>query len=314
MERPRIDNSVDKWGKADFDKIYNAADPREYFRVLYGLDYVIPELAKSVFESLIDYSLDTARTRLKLLDIGSSYGINSALIRHPLDIHRLAQRYASTDMYGLTPEEIIRLDRHYFSSWPRRENLSFVGVDTAEPAIAYAKAVGLIEGGVTTNLEERDPTEKDRAVLKGADLIISTGCVGYVSSRTFARLLACQDRKKLPVVASLVLRMFSYDDIAASLAALGMVTEKLEGVTFVQRRFISSDEYESAMEQLRARGVDPSGKEADGLMHAELYVTRPAEQVERAPLREIISITSGAHRRYGRRFRRLDGERAMLMH
>jgi hypothetical protein len=314
MERPRIDNSVGKWGKADFDKIYNAADPREYFRVLYGLDYVIPELAKSVFDALIDHSLDGGRKRLKILDIGSSYGINSALIRYPLDLHRLAQRYASNEMYGQTPEDVIRLDRHYFSSWPCRENLSFVGVDTAAPAIDYARAVGLIEGGVTTNLEERDPTAKDRALLKGADLIISTGCVGYVSGRTFERLLAAQDPKRPPTIASLVLRMFSYDEIAASFAAHGMVTEKLGGVTFVQRRFISSDEYEAAMDRLTARGVDPTGKEAEGLMHAELYVTRAAGEVERAPLRDIVSITSGAHRRYGRRFRRLDGERAMLMH
>jgi hypothetical protein len=313
MERPETENPIGKWGKADFDRIYSTADPREYFRVLYGLDYIIPELAKNVFESLIDHCL-TGRGHLKVLDVGSSYGINSALIRYPLDLQRLAQRYVSPDMYGVSPEEIVRLDRHYFSSWPRRDDLSFVGVDTSRPAIAYAKSVGLIEEGVTTNLEEHDPTEADRSALAGADLIISTGAVGYVSARTFNRILACQDPARMPLVASLVLRTFSYDGVSTALASAGLVTEKLEGITFVQRRFISSDEYEAAMDRLDERGIDPTGKEADGLMHAELYVSRRPEEVERAPLGEIISVTSGAHRRYGRRFRRLNGTRATLMH
>ena len=35
--------------KANFDSIYSRPDPREYYRVLYGLDYVIPDLAKGIF-------------------------------------------------------------------------------------------------------------------------------------------------------------------------------------------------------------------------------------------------------------------------
>jgi hypothetical protein len=138
--------------------------------------------------------------------------------------------------------------------------------------------------------------------------------VGYISQRSFARIMEHQSRQRPPVVASLVLRMFPYDEIAAELDRYGMVTEKLEAITFVQRRFNSSDEFDSAIERLEKLGIDPAGKEADGLLHAELFVTRPRELAERAPLSEIVSVTSGADRRYGRRFRRIDGAGTTLMH
>lgn len=306
-------DNLSKWGKADFDAIYNSADPREYFRVLCGLDYVIPDLAKGVFRSLMDHCAAGRQDPLKVIDLGCSYGINSALTHYPLDLQRLARRYASPEMYGLSAREIARLDRHYFSSWPRRSNATFVGIDTSIQAATYATAVGLIEDGVTSDLEQFDLNERESAVLRDADLLISTGCVGYVSHRTFVRILECQPKKKAPVIASFVLRMFSYDEVAAELSRFGLVTEKLDGVTFVQRRFNSSDEFKAAMDRLDERGIDSSGKEAEGLLHAELFVSRPAAAVKRTPLAELVSITSGANRRYGRRFVQLDGARPMLV-
>src|SRR3989304_6277429 len=48
-------------------------------------------------------------------------------------------------------------------------------------------------------------------------------------------------------VASFVLRMFPYDDIARTLAKLGLETERFESATFVQRRFVSLDEMQSTI-------------------------------------------------------------------
>ena len=73
-------------------------------------------------------------------------------------------------------------------------------------------------------------------------------------------------------------------------------------MTFVQRRFHSSDECEATIGALEKQGIDPTGKEADGLFHAELYVSRPKEEAEQRRLGELISVTSGAGRRYGRRY------------
>jgi hypothetical protein len=303
-----------EFDKTSFDTIYQAPDPREYFRVLVGLDYIIPDLAKGVFRSLIE-DFDEPSGRLpRVVDVGSSYGINSAVIDHPVDIQRLARRYAQPEIYSLAPEALRVLDRHYFASWPRLSGARFVGVDTSAAAVSYAQAVGLLDGAVTTNLELSDPSPAEQELLRETDLIISTGCVGYVTERTFRRLLDCQGADHPPVVASFVLRMYSYDGIEAELSRAGLVTEKLDGVTFVQRRFSSITEFESSLARLESMGIDPTGKEADGLLHSELFISRPEEDVRKRPLGGLVSITSGENQTRGRRFRQLKDGRTEFVH
>jgi SAM-dependent methyltransferase len=290
--------------KANFDRIYELPDPREYLRVLGGLDYVIPDLAKGVLRSLIARCARTKGRRVKVLDLGCSYGINAALVRFPLDMQRMSHRYNHTSMHGLSVDQLVKLDSNYFGSWPEQVNASFAGLDVSQAAIDYAKSVSLIEAGVAANLESDEASDEQKGVLADADIIVSTGCVGYVTDKTFQRLLSMREKGKSPPwVASFVLRMFPYDAIEAELAQHGLVTEKLGGVTFVQRRFHSESELEATIAAVKARGLDPHGKEADGLYHAELFVSRPEAEVRDNPLNEIVSVTSGENRRYGRRYR-----------
>lgn len=289
--------------KADFEHIYHRPDPREYFRVLYGLDYVIPELAKSPLDAIIGALRAERKIRLKIADLGCSYGINAALLRYPLDLSRLAKRYGARALQDIDTGSLAEMDRNYFRSWPLQNDDTYIGIDTALPAIQYALRVGLIDGAVTTNLEEQDPAPNDISLLRGLNLVISTGCIGYTSEKSLRRLLSVQPRSQpQPWIAALVLRVFPYDAIATELSRFGLVTEKLEGVTFVQRRFHSGQEFESVMETLRRRNIDPTGKEAEGLFHAELYLSRPAAEVGNKRLNDIVSVTCGAQRRYGRRF------------
>jgi SAM-dependent methyltransferase len=316
MSIPGTDVVVGSSGKADFDDIYRESDPREYFRVLCGLDYVIPELAKIPFRSLIGARAASQAEPVRVLDVGCSYGINSALIQYPFDIQRLTQRYSCPHMYGVSSDRLKMLDRSYFSSWPKRCDAEFYGMDTSKPATAYAKSVGLLKDVVNSNLESGTPNECEREILRNADLIISTGCVGYISHRTFAQIMRCQTGRggPPPVVAAFVLRMYSYDGIAAELARHGLITEKLEGVTFVQRRFHSQQEFDTTVKRLNAMGISPAGKESEGLLHAELFVSRTEDAVERTPLHELVSITSGLERRYERRLRRVRGKEVKLLH
>lgn len=302
-------------GKANFDDMYRAADPREYYRVLCGFDYVIPDLGKHTFRSLIGLRAALQSEPVKVLDIGCSYGINSALIQYPLDIKRLTQRYTCPHMYGVSSGQMKNFDKNYFASWPKHCNAEFYGVDISKPATSYAKSVGLITDAVNTNLEASRPKEAERTMLHGVDVIISTGCVGYVSHRTFAQVMQCQAdaQKAPPVVAVFVLRMYSYDAIAAELARHGLITEKLEGITFVQRRFHSLQEFDVTIKRLNAMGISPNGKESDGLLHAELFISRTEEAIRKTPINELISVTSGVDRRYGRRYRHVNGNEPKLM-
>lgn len=289
--------------KASFDEIYLQPDPREYYRVLYGLDYIIPNLAKGVFRSLVAALERERGRRITVLDIGCSYGINAALLRLPLDIERLAQRYRDLAAGGIDTRQILRLDQSYFASWPRAD-MRIIGLDASEPAISYARAAGLIDDGVAANLEAPegdDVPDGLRRMLRDVDLVISTGCVGYIGARTFSRVLAACART--PWVASFVLRMYPYSAIATALQEAGLVTEKLEGATFVQRRFHSAEECAGVLEALERLGISIDGKESDGLLHAELFLSRPPAAVEAMPLDTLVTVTSGAGHAFGRRYR-----------
>jgi SAM-dependent methyltransferase len=300
--------------KANFDNIYDRPDPREYFRVLSGLDYIIPDLAEPIFRNLISTLRYSLNRSVKVLDIGCSYGINAALTKHPIDTRRFAQRYVSTEMRELSSEALIKLDRHYIRSWPTITDARFVGLDRSEAAVRYGLNVGLLDAALSTDLEKVDPTSRDTDVIRDVDLVISTGSVGYITHLTFRRLLAAFNERHMPWFANFVLRMFPYDSIASTMREHGLVTEKLTGVTFIQRRFHSEDEARATLDLLDQMGIDSTGKEADGLLHAELYLSRPRAWVELAPLASHVSVTSGDGRQYGRRFARQAKDKITLVH
>src|SRR5690606_21816383 len=97
-------------------------------------------------------------------------------------------------------------------------------------------------------------------------------------------------------------RMFPYDALAATLEKFGLVTERLAGATFVQRRFRDVDELENCLQALAQRGIDTTGLEEDGLFHAELYVSRPEADVRAEPLEEMVTVASGRNRPVGTRY------------
>lgn len=280
--------------KADFDSIYIQDDPREYFSSLGVLDYMIPDMAAPVVRQIM--AARSARRPADgeptLLDVGCSYGINAALARFPLSFRDLQRRYSRREVTALTSDELAALDRRYFEGWPRRTGSRMVGLDISAPAIAYARRVGLIDAGVAADLEARALEPDEAAILSRADVILSTGAIGYVTEQTFDRLLDAASARS-PWVVSFVLRMFPFDRLEAAFARRGLVTEKLTGATFVQRRFRDAEEFERTLAGLSALNLDVTGLEADGLLHAELFVSRPEADARAAPLDELVTVSSG---------------------
>lgn len=255
--------------KAKFDEIYNAPDPRAYYTALAALDYRIPTEARPIFQKLIR---SLGKSRPKVVDVGCSYGVNAAMIRHDLSFEDLARRYAAPAMQTASTAEVILEDARLFAELPRALDAAFVGVDVANEAAGYAKSVGLIEEAIVENLEV-EPLH-DPAPLADADLFITTGAVGYVTGETFAKLMDAA-KGPPPMVAAFVLRQFPFDDIAARLEDYGLIARKLEGRYFPQRRFRDAGEAEAAIEAVRALGLDPAGLEAKGRYYAELYFAAP---------------------------------------
>lgn len=295
--------------KANFDEIYTRDDPRAYFSLLGSFDYMIPDLAEPVVRQLLAARSQRRGSTQTVLDVGCSYGINAAVHRFPLSFTALRSRYARHEMMALSPEELARLDRHFYAGWPDVGLARFIGLDVSEPAIRYARSVGLIDRGVTANLEASELTIEDAQIVRRANVILSTGCVGYVTEKTYTQILKTLESP--PWVISFVLRMFPYDPLAEALSRFGLVTERLSGTTFVQRRFRDVQEFTGTLEALAKRGIDTTGFESEGLFHADLYVSRPADDVRAAPLDEIVTIASGRNRPVGTRYVQVETDRGL---
>lgn len=254
----------DTTGKVSFDHIYTEPDPRPYFAALREFDYQLPQLAKPYFAKLI-----AELPQPTVLDVGCSYGVNAALHRCGTTMDELYEHYAKAEAAGTDRAELTAGDRALVTS----SDVRFIGLDVSAPALEYARAAGFIDVAIHADLERDLPTEEQSALLAEADLVVSTGCVGYVTERTIARIAGLPGGRR-PVMAHFVLRMFSYEPIAESLAGHGYETVGVEGL-FKQRRFVSEQEQTQILDAVRATGAEPHELETEGWLCAQLYLSRP---------------------------------------
>lgn len=262
----------DATGKVSLDQIYTQPDPRPYFSSLRALDYCIPEVAKPHFAKLIqEYQATQGVAVPTVLDIGCSYGVNAALLKYGLTMNELYQHYS--DPADHDRDALLARDRELACTRDRFLDTRFIGFDSSQPALSYARSAEFIDDAVHADLECADPTERQRTQLAEADLVISTGCVGYVTHKTVARVATAHGERR-PWMAHFVLRMFPYDPVAERLTALGYETDLMEGM-FRQRRFASAEEQSLVLDTLAAEGVDPEGLESEGWLYAQLFVSRP---------------------------------------
>jgi hypothetical protein len=194
----------------------------------------------------------------------------------------------------------MRLDRHYYASWPDTGLAKFIGIDSSARAIEYARNVDLLGAGIVANLEQDPITPDVVEAIRDVDVILTTGCIGYVTEKTYRSLLQAMPRA--PWVISFVLRMFPHEPLARMFADYGLVTERLAGATFAQRRFRDATEFEQTLNVLHNRGIETAGLETQGLFLAELYVSRPAADVRAAPLGDLVTVCNGMQRPVGTRY------------
>lgn len=275
--------------KANLDHIYDQPDPRAYFRELGKLGYVIPGVAKPIFQKLISHLHRLRSDPVNVLDLGCSYGINAALLKYDLSMPELYDHWADKAPVSASSETIVRYDRRFFDTLDQQEDISVVGFDLAESAVAFGETTGLLDSGHAVNLETEPLPDTAAEELAAVDLVISTGCVGYVTEKSFERLLPAVTQGQSPWIGNFVLRMFPFDAIEETLKDWGYVTEKLEGRTFLQRRFASEEERDLMLKQLQLCGVDPTGKEEEGQLLAEFYLSRPAEEAEKIPIERLLA-------------------------
>lgn len=276
--------------KASMDHIYNQPDPRAYFRELKKLGYAIPGAAKPIFQKLVSHLRRRRNETVHVLDLGCSYGVNAALLKHDLSMPELYDHWGQDKLTDATPEEVVAYDQRFFAALDEPEDIEVIGLDQAEQAVEFAEESGLLDEGLAINLEMESLPAQAVEELSPVDLVVSTGCVGYVTEKSFDRLLPAVTQGEPPWLANFVLRMFPFNDIEEILNDQGYVTEKLEGHTFIQRRFASSEEQEQVLKQLRELAIDPTGKESEGHLLAEFYLSRPRAEATQQPMERLALV------------------------
>ena len=268
----------DATGKVSLDHIYTQPDPRAYFRTLRELDYRIPQLAKPVLRRA-DRRVPGGRggrRRPTVLDVGCSYGVNAALLRcdvtHGRAVRPLRRRRrprATAPTLLARDRELVRVARDRDPRPVRRPR------HLAARAGLRARAPGSSTTPCTPTWRRAEPTARQRAQLAGADLVISTGCIGYVDRADHLAGSSTRAAGGRPWMAHFVLRMFPFDPIADSLADLGLRDRaRRPGVQAAAVR-LARGAGAACSTRLSGVGVDPSGLEADGWLYAQLYVSRP---------------------------------------
>lgn len=271
--------------KADFNSIYDQPDPRPYYSTLESFDYVVPQHGADMFAQLLAARNGENGRRAKVLDVCCSYGVVATLMKTDLDIGDVYAHYGSAATQSLSPERLAELDQLLLAEHGQPGAPEVVGLDVAQNAVDYAVATGALDAGVAENLEQADPSSTLADQVADVDLITTTGGVGYVTNRTFDRLLEVTPDSAW--VAAFCLRTYGYESIAETLSARGLETERAER-TFTQRRFTGPEEKQWAVSEVLSRGLDPAGKEDDGYFHAEFYLSRPASEVAERPLAELL--------------------------
>ncbi len=273
--------------KADMAHIYDEDAPTDYFRELYKLDYAVPGHAKPIFDRLIESLIEERGSPLRLLDVGCSYGVNSALLKHDLDMPDLYRYRFSEAGMAANPEQ----DKARFEDGGTRDDIAIIGLDPATQALDYARRAGLLDATIAADLESEPLSPEAERIIAPVDLMISTGCVGYIGERSFEKLMPSLAGGERPAwIANFVLRMFPFDQIADTLSRWDYTTEKLDDRYFPQRLFSDPDEKTTVLSRLETAGIDTSALESDGKIYAEFFLSRPTEDVKREPLEELLAI------------------------
>lgn len=269
--------------------IHDRDDPRAFFREMQPLGYRMPDSAKPILDTVLARLADRRAGTIDVLDIGCSYGINAALLKYDLSLGELYSHWSQSHLERASSQEILNLDRRFFAALRAKRDITVTGLDVAERAVRFGIDSGLLDDGFSANLEVEALPSAAKGNLAGIDLVMSTGCVGSITERTFNRLLPAITKEERPWIANFVPRTVPFDAIATALAESGYVTERLEETAFIQRRFRDPDERDAVMARLRDMGREILPQEEKGLVTAEFFLSRPKEEAEALALEQLFA-------------------------
>lgn len=283
-----------KDSKTSFDSIYSEPTPHRYFADMRRLGYQIGEQARP-------YCLAAARVLEKklpmwpvqLLDVGCSYGVGAAFVKHGCTFEELVSFYASRAPEAY--EACAAATRSWLNVVPPLLDARVTGLDPSESAVRFAVDAGLLSHGLARNYENNLPSEEDRELLRSCSMLMCTGAVGYVTEKTFSRIIPELGRYTPGGIGALavitVLRMYDVASIRDCFVTLGYEFERVEGVRLPQRAFADAREQRDIIKRLKEGNINTEGWESLGVLYADLYIAAWPSLMD--PLRLAIDVAQG---------------------
>jgi len=261
--------------KKNFTNIYTQKFPDDYLEEMKRLHYRIPDKTKPLYLSLAKQLYKKLSRPINILDIGSSYGINSALMKFDLEMSDLDDFFLQEDNTNLEQT------KRFFEKTSSNDNLNFYQLDISDNALQFSEDVKLCEKGICVNLETDSLPIED---IPSLDMIIATGCIGYIGFKAFSNLFELIKKQQTkysesdldkPVFAFSVLRIFDMEKIKQTFDYYGYYLVKTDLDPIRQRRFSDLDEKQQTISLLNSKGIDEMGFEDDGHFYAYFYVASP---------------------------------------
>jgi len=145
------------------------------------LEYSISDSTKPLYNFIIEQLEEILSRPINVLDLGSSYGINSSLMKYNLTVSELS------DFFLNGSEPTKKETKQFYKKCTSNDNMNFYQIDISEEALKFSEEMDLCERGINVHLE----VEKLNVLesLPKMDVVITTGCIGYIGYKAFSNLL-----------------------------------------------------------------------------------------------------------------------------
>lgn len=263
--------------KKDFTDIYTQDSPYEYLKEMDRLEYSISDSTKTLYNYIIEELEETLSRPINVLDLGSSYGINSSLMKYDLTMSEL------NDFFLNGTEPTKKEIKEFYEKLTSNDNLNFYQIDISKEALQFSEEMNLCERGMNVDLE----AEKLNLLgsLPKIDIVIATGCVGYIGYKAFLNLLKVIKNRQFnskeskteyvaPIFAFSVLRMFDMEDIEEVFEMYDYSIVKSDIKPIRQRGFSSPKEKTQTISLLHNKGINTKKYEDKGNFYANFYIAR----------------------------------------
>jgi hypothetical protein len=268
-------------GLNDLEEICNQPEPTAWSKRSSRLDYRLPEYTVR----LLRHVLGVLGGPNVIVDIGSSYGFNSALLNHHLTLADLYSHYRRD--HRADPAGWINADRQFFSDSRRPQTVPVIGVGLSVPALDYGISVGLLTNGITSDLEHDVLEPAEASLLSRSTVVCVSAGAGHIGQRTFLTLVGAATRR--PVIAGFFLRWVDVRPIAQTLAIAGYEFTADYGSVYPERRFASRADRRTVLEGLQQLGFPLTSTELSGYQGAIPFIAVPSSLPQRRVLTSALS-------------------------